>query len=111
MAPDMVPVFRRWRTVLSGLLFLGPWLGAPGPGQAEDPARYFPETGHAVSGLFWQYWQAPGGLTQPGYPLSEELPEVSELDGHHYTVQYFLLSVFERHPENAPPYDVLLAQL
>jgi polysaccharide biosynthesis protein PslG len=33
------------------------------------------------------------------------------LDGKTYTVQYFERVVFELHPENKPPYDVLLSQL
>jgi hypothetical protein len=31
-------------------------------------------------------------------------------DGNVYTVQYFERARFEYHPENAPPYDVLLGQ-
>jgi len=46
----------------------------------------FPETGHTVSGGFWTYWQGHGGLAQQGYPISEELQEVSDLNGHTYTV-------------------------
>ncbi len=71
----------------------------------------FPETGHTVSGSFWTYWQAHGGLAQQGYPISEELQEKSDLNGQTYTVQYFERAVFEKHPENQPPYDVLLSQL
>ncbi len=37
--------------------------------------------------------------------------ELSELNGLAYTVQYFERAVFEKHPENPPPYDVLLSQL
>ena len=33
------------------------------------------------------------------------------LDGKVYTVQYFERAVFEMHPENKAPYDVLLSQL
>ncbi len=39
------------------------------------------------------------------------LREESELDGKVYTMQYFDGVVFEYHPENAPPNDVLLSQL
>ncbi|MFL5735444.1 MAG: alpha/beta fold hydrolase, partial [Chloroflexia bacterium] len=34
-----------------------------------------------------------------------------DLNGKPYTVQYFERAVFELHPENAAPYDVLLSQL
>ncbi len=73
--------------------------------------QLFPQTGKTVCGKFLTYWQAHGGLAQQGYPISGEFQEVSDLDGKPYTVQYFERAVFEMHPENAPPYDVLLAQL
>jgi hypothetical protein len=37
--------------------------------------------------------------------------ERNDLDGKEYLVQYFERAVFEYHPENEPPYDVLLSQL
>ncbi|MDQ6747961.1 MAG: hypothetical protein M3010_07660 [Candidatus Dormibacteraeota bacterium] len=77
----------------------------------QTNGHYFTETGHWVGGRFWQYWQQHGGLAQQGYPLSDEFTEVSDLNGKPYTVQYFERAVFEAHPENAPPYDVLLSQL
>ena len=58
-----------------------------------------------------QYWSDHGGLAQQGYPISGEFPEISDLNGKPYLVQYFERSVFELHPENKPPYDVLLSQL
>jgi acetyl esterase/lipase len=73
--------------------------------------RYFPETGKTVRGRFLEYWQQNGGLAQQGYPISEEMQEVSEINGKTYTVQYFERAVFELHPQNRPPYDVLLSQL
>jgi streptogramin lyase len=77
-----------------------------------DPAcRWFAETGQALCGPFLEYWTAHGALPQQGYPLSDEFTEVSDLDGKPYRVQYFERAVFEHHPENAPPYAVLLAQL
>jgi len=79
--------------------------------RAQVESHTFPETGHTVRGIFWQYWQGHGGLTQQGYPISEEMQEKSDLNGQTYTVQYFERAVFERHPENPPPYDVLLSQL
>ncbi|HEX9989146.1 MAG TPA: Hint domain-containing protein [Chloroflexia bacterium] len=73
--------------------------------------RTFTETGKTVCGRFLEYWQANGGLAQQGYPISGEFSEVSELDGRKYLVQYFERAVFEHHPENPQPYDVLLSQL
>ncbi len=71
----------------------------------------FPETGHTVRGRFWAYWQAHGGLAQQGYPVSEEMTERDPATGQTTTVQYFERAVFEAHPENAPPNDVLLRRL
>ncbi len=45
-----------------------------------------------------------------GFPISEALQERAA-DGKTYTVQYFERARFELHPENAPPYDVLLGHL
>ncbi len=93
----------------------------PAPGQAEgtfnivlvpDPnCLVFQESGQAVCGAFLDYWKRHGGLAQQGYPISREFAEKSDLDGKTYTVQYFERAVFEKHPENQPPYDVLLSQL
>ena len=77
----------------------------------DSTSQYFPETQHTVRGVFLKYWQEHGGLTQQGFPISEEFAEVSDLDGQSYTVQYFERAVFEHHPEKQPPYDVLLSQL
>jgi hypothetical protein len=78
---------------------------------AQPGCRTFSETGQAVCGRFLQYWQEHGGLAQQGYPIGPEFREVSELNGKEYTVQYFERAVFELHPENQPPNDVLLSQL
>ncbi len=87
-------------------------LGALGrPAGAQEASRLFPQTGHTVRGRFLQYWDTHGGLAQQGYPISDELREVSPTDGKEYTVQYFERAVFELHPENVPPYDVLLSLL
>ena len=87
----------------------GPPTG-PGPPVGDAPGRrYFPETGHRVSGRFLAYWEQHGGLPQFGYPLSEEFTQVLE-DGRAYTVQYFERARFEDHPENPEPHRVLLGQ-
>ena len=74
-------------------------------------SRFFVETGQSLSGKFLNYWLSHGGLSIQGYPLTGELEEVSAIDGKRYRVQYFERAIFELHPENATPYDVLLSQL
>jgi|GEM_PF-3182472 len=83
-----------------------PTVAIPGIG-----THTFPETGKALSGLFLDYWRNNGGLAQQGYPISEVFGELSDLNGKPYTVQYFERAVFEYHPENQPPFNVLLSQL
>ena len=90
-------------SVLSGVLLTH--------AQGSEDCRTFPETGHKVCGKFLTYWDSHGGLAQQGFPISETFTENSPLDGKPYTVQYFERAVFELHPENQHPYDVLLSQL
>ena len=65
-----------------------------------------------IGGGFLRLWQDVGhglGATMRimilGYPISEEFREGDRV------VQYFERAVFEYHPENTPPFDVLLARL
>ena len=79
--------------------------GAQSPPAEDGERRCFSETGKCVSGRFLEYWEANGGLPVFGLPISDEL----SVDGR--PVQYFERQRFELHPENAPPYDVLLGRL
>jgi len=69
--------------------------------QTPTGGTYFPETGHTISGKIAEYWRARSGLTNFGYPLSEQVQEVSKIDGKTYTVQYFERTRLELHPEHA----------
>lgn len=87
-------------------------LFAPSPLAAADSGcQTFAQTGHTVCGDFLKYWQTNGGLTQQGYPISDVFDEKSDTDGIIRKVQYFERAVFEAHPENAPPNNVLLSLL
>jgi hypothetical protein len=89
---------------------------APTPGAfapvapPADGTRFFGETSHTLRGAFRAFWERNGGLPIFGFPVSEEFVERGE-DGHDYTVQYFERYRLEFHPENAPPYDVLLGRM
>jgi hypothetical protein len=62
--------------------------------------------------VFLRFWQQTGGLEVYGYPISEEVTEVSPTDGRLYTVQYFERNRFEYHPEHAGTrYEVMLGLL
>jgi len=97
-----------WKSYRKGavLVALLLTLAAVGPRYAAAQASScFPETGFCIGGRFAQYWQQNGGLAVFGYPTGNELTEGGR------TVQYFERQRFELHPENAPPYDVLLGLL
>lgn len=71
----------------------------------------FSQTSKRLGGRFLDYWREHGGLLQQGFPISDEFVEQSAVNGKIYRVQYFERAVFEYHPEERPPYDVLLSQL
>ena len=81
----------------------------PTPALGAEPSRTFPETGYTVTGRLLDYWNGNGGLPVFGLPFSEERTERTA-EGS-FSVQHFERQRFERHPEQAPPYDVLLGRL
>lgn len=93
--------------ILGGILQPFQWV----PTFAQGDCKIFSETGKQVCGRFLDYWMTNGGLAQQGLPLTNEFIEISDLNGQQYDVQYFERAVFEKHPENQRPYDVLLSQL
>jgi glucose/arabinose dehydrogenase len=72
---------------------------------AQPAERCFAETGACVRGRFLTYWERNGGLPVFGLPLGPERQEGG------FIVQWFERERFELHPENVPPYDVLLGRL
>jgi plastocyanin len=86
--------------------------GAPGQTPNTSPgATRFAQTGKTLGGRFLENWKANGGLAQQGFPISDPFQERNIATGKTYTVQYFERAVFEWHPENRPPHDVLLSHL
>jgi hypothetical protein len=87
-----------------------PWSqGNQGPQPARNLCTYFPQTGYNVCAPFSSYWQQRGGLERFGYPITPAMEEAVE--GRVYLVQYFERRRLEYHPENQPPYDILLGLL
>lgn len=88
---------------------------------AQPDCRFFAETGHNVCGAILATWRAHGlkvgssatseaaHIALFGLPLSDAQSET--IDGKEYTVQWFERARFELHPENQPPYNVLLGLL
>lgn len=93
-------------------------ISAAGPG-----ARFFPETGHSITGEFRRYYEQHGlefgdrgisareSLALFGYPISEPFDEINPDTSEVYRVQYFERARMELHPENVEPYRVLLGRL
>jgi hypothetical protein len=89
-----------------------------------DPSmpHFMQVTGHAIDPRFWGYWSGHGlefgdpgvsfreSLALFGYPLSEPMVE-TKADGHTVLTQYFERAVFEWHPDNPEPWQVLLRRL
>lgn len=98
------------------------WHSYPQGGQ-QDGCRFFPETNQSVCGTILRTWRASGleidgraGKTESenlalfGLPLSPLITE-TQADGVERQIQWFERARFEIHPENQPPYDVLLGLL
>jgi murein DD-endopeptidase MepM/ murein hydrolase activator NlpD len=95
-----------------------PALAYTTPDQLEQPAdqpanqqncRSFPETGFEVCGRLLEYWQQNNGLRVFGLPITAQYE--ATIEGQPLQVQWFERNRLELHPENAPPYDVLLGRL
>lgn len=67
---------------------------APQPAQAQGQ-RCFPETGHCISGPIRAYWEANGGLSVFGYPISDQ--HVETIEGWTGPVQWFERDRLEDH--------------
>jgi lipoprotein-anchoring transpeptidase ErfK/SrfK len=66
---------------------------------------YIPETGHAIDGVFLDYWRANGGYWSFGNPVTSELNE----GGH--VVQYYEYARFEYWPDDPDGNVVHLGEL
>jgi hypothetical protein len=88
------------------LLYLALW-SAPSAQAAERIC--FKEVPNCIEARFAEYWRANGGLAVFGLPLSPARQE--RVGGGTYLAQLFERNRFELHPENQPPYDVLLGRL
>jgi len=60
---------------------------------------------------FDAYWTGNGGLPVFGYPVTAEFPERNRDLDELFMTQWFERNRFEAHPENQPPYHVLLGRL
>jgi hypothetical protein len=95
---------------LTGILVLLLVSGTLGGGVAAQSApRCFDETGFCIDGRIRDYWEQNGGLRVFGFPISEQ--RTFPIEGQPIEAQWFERNRLELHPENDPPYDVLLGRL
>ena len=64
-----------------------------------DHHTYFPSTGHMLSGSFLRFWEANGGTSIFGLPISEAFDEASADDGKVRLTQYFEHARMEYHAD------------
>jgi hypothetical protein len=68
-----------------------------------------PSITDCLSGRFLQFWQQHGGLPIFGYPISPVMDQQTP-DGT-FSTQYLERNSFESHPDQSPPYDIMLGRL
>jgi hypothetical protein len=91
-------------------------------GPPQPDCLFYAQTGHSICGSILRMYRANGlefdgrsgkseaeSLALFGLPLSE--PQAEDTPNGRFTVQWFERARFEVHPENSPPYDVLLGLL
>ncbi len=83
--------------------------GISGSVQAQNQQHCFAETGLCVEGRFLDFWRANGALPVFGYPVS--VVQADTVEGRQVQLQWFERTRFELHPENTPPFDVLLGRV
>lgn len=74
--------------------------------------RCFPDTpqiSHCIDDRFVAYWEQQGGLPIFGYPLTSAYDEQTDVGRR--TVQLFERARLEYHPDNPPPFTILLSHL
>lgn len=110
----MVSIRRLCRCLLSLLLCLLAGSVSPTAAQTTDTIC-FPEAApvirDCVAGRFAAFWRAHGGLAVFGYPITSARIERNADTGALHLTQYFERQRMELHPDQPPPYDVLLGRL
>jgi len=84
---------------------------APAADVRAQDERCFEQTGQCIRGRFRQYWEQNGALPVFGFPIAPAREERNRDTGRVFLTQWFERNRFELHPENQPPYDVLLGRL
>jgi hypothetical protein len=77
-------------------------------GQDAD-TRCFGEQGECIAGRIREFWEQHGGLSVFGAPITPQMQ--TTIEGQPLQVQWFERVRLELHPQNEPPYDVLVSRL
>jgi len=77
------------------------------PTQNSNPPQYYAQTGHTVREPFINYFLSGGGVSQYGYPITDDYVDPTT----RMLVQYFQKARLEWHPGNPDPYKVQLGLL
>lgn len=83
------------------------WSRSPDPGTG----KFFPQTGQAITGAFYDYWLNNGGARLFGYPISPAADMVSPADSKTYTTQWFERARMEIHPDLPAGHRIVLGTL
>lgn len=104
----------QWQIVLVVLLTLiipSGWFAPLVQATNADILCFEGKTDNCITGRFLDYWRQNGGLAVFGYPITPLRSEVNNDLGSTFRTQWFERVRFELHPENRPPYDVLLGRI
>jgi hypothetical protein len=77
--------------------------------QPTGNERCFAATGYCIDGRIREYWEQNGGLEVFGLPITPLQTET--IEGQAIQFQWFERNRLELHPENEPPFNVLLGRL
>lgn len=94
-------------------IWLSPFQYGLKKASAQEDSRNI--NGYQISGRFLEVWSSQGSdqanVYVNGLPITARRREISLVDGKTYDVQWFERARYEYHPENKPPFDVLLGLL
>lgn len=99
--------------LIVALLALAAWwvagLAVAAPLRQSVAPACFPETGYCTGGRIREVWEQGGGLPVFGFPITSLQEEL--IEGRPRMVQWFERARLELHPEQPPPYDVLVGRV
>jgi hypothetical protein len=98
-------------TMVAGLLLMLGVLTRPVPAVSAAPRCFIgvPGITNCIDGPIHNYWEQNGGLSVFGYPITAA--HLTETTAGAVVAQAFERNRLEVHPENKPPYDVLLGRM